>query len=282
MKNGVLALLIFSLLTTAAAGQSLSGSPTVDWQRGELVLDIVLELEPELRLHPKARFRAEAEIEKQLPALFMAAVTEIDLDSFQTVGERLRQDPELFRRLQALRGEKRQSRLSADLDRVEVRYAFSFYGDGGLLAPFIAHSRVRPLPRVLGFVPTRSFTGLVIYAGGAFPAHGKSGEEEIRPALLPDIYDEDMNLLFSAAGCDPAYLKQWGMITYVRGVERLQAGGFVDRVGLNPLKTMARGVFGKNSTDIIIPRQVARQLLARRENHTLLQQGRILVVLSED
>lgn len=282
MKNGALALLIFSLLTAAAAGQSLAVSPVLDWERGELILDIRMEIEPELRLHPKARFLAEAEVEKQLPALFMAAILDIPLDSYTSVGERLREDPGLLQRVQALaaRGEKRQSHFSPDLDRVEVRYAYGLYGEAGLITPFVRHTRARPLPRVLGFVPTRSFTGLVIYAGGAFPAHGKTGEQSIRPALLPDLYDEDMNLIFSAADCDPAYLKRWGMMVYVRGVDRLEAGGFADRIGLHPLRTMARGVFGKNSTDIILPREVARQLLARDENHALLQQGRILVLLS--
>ena len=56
--------------------------------------------------------------------------------------------------------------------------------------------------------------------------------------------------------------------------------GYTERIGLNPLRTMARGVFGKNSTDIIIPREVARQLLAVEENHRLLLEGRVLVVLN--
>jgi hypothetical protein len=284
VKRGALTLLIFSLLSAAAAGQTLSGGATLNWERGELVLDIRLELGPELRLRPTARSLAEAEIEKQLPALFLDAVTDLPLDSYTTLGERLEEDPELFRRFQALgsAGKKSLSRFSPDLGHVEVRYTYSFYGEAGLIVPLIRHTRARPLPRVLGFVPARSFTGLVIYAEGAFPAHGKSGEEAIRPALLPDLYDEDMNLICSAADLDPAALARWGMTAYVRGVDRLEAGGFDERVGLNPLRTMARGVFGRNSTDIILPREVARQLLSRNENQLLLQQGRILVILSAD
>lgn len=282
MKYGALACLIFSLLTAAAAGQSVSGSPTVDWERGELVLDIRLEIEPELRLHPKARFLAEAEIEKQLPSLFLEAVGKIPLDSYTTLAERLQEDPDLFRHFQALAaaGIRSRSRFSAELEHVDVGYTYPFYGEEGLIAQLIRHTRARPLQRVLGFVPSRTFTGLVIYAAGDFPAHGKSGEEAVRPALLPDLYDEDMNLIFSADAADPEYLRRWGNVGYVRGVDRFEAGGYTERIGLNPLKTMARGVFGKNSTDIIIPREVARQLLAVEENHRLLLEGRVLVILN--
>ena len=41
---------------------------------------------------------------------------------------------------------------------------------------------------------------------------------------------------------------------------------------------MARAVFGKNRTDLIIPVLDARRILALPHNTDLLQQGRIIVI----
>jgi hypothetical protein len=42
---------------------------------------------------------------------------------------------------------------------------------------------------------------------------------------------------------------------------------------------MARGVFGRNATDLLLPREAARQLLSREGNRQLLREGRILIIL---
>ena len=54
--------------------------------------------------------------------------------------------------------------------------------------------------------------------------------------------------------------------------------GPADRIGSNPLRILARGVFGRNDTDLLIPTESAHRLLATADNRRLLREGRILVV----
>jgi hypothetical protein len=54
---------------------------------------------------------------------------------------------------------------------------------------------------------------------------------------------------------------------------------FRDRVGELPLLTKARGVFGRNATDLLLSAEVARQLLSRQHNRELLREGKILIIL---
>jgi hypothetical protein len=135
--------------------------------------------------------------------------------------------------------------------------------------------------RRLGFVPSRNFTGLVIYAGGELPAHGKDIRQQVRPAVFPTLYDEDMNPVLSVEMCEPTYLRRWGMVAYA---ESEDDSLLLERIGAAPLRTVARGVFGINATDLLLPKEAVDRLLVREANRELLSQGRILIVIdtSED
>jgi hypothetical protein len=53
----------------------------------------------------------------------------------------------------------------------------------------------------------------------------------------------------------------------------------LSRVGTNPLRIMARGVFGETPTDPIIDREDARVNLTSEVNRRLLREGRVALVL---
>lgn len=250
----------------------------VDWQQGALVLEVALAVDAR-QYGPAGRFEAEREIERLLPGLFMAAAVKIPFDSYRTIGERLKENRDLFRRLEnsaAASVSKRYSRLQEDLQEIRVEYRFPFYGDGGFVSPLISHSRPFPIERRLGFVPSRNFTGLVIYARGELPAHGKDIRQRLQPALFPSLYDEDMNLVLSVQMCDPAYLRRWGMAAYS---DSETESAFLERIGAAPLRTVARGVFGINATDLLLPAEAVKRLLVREANRTLLAQGRVLIII---
>jgi hypothetical protein len=209
----------------------------------------------------------------------MSAVVEIPFDSYRTIGERLKEDQLLFQRLESAAVDsvsKRYSRVREDLREIQVQYRFPFYGEGGFVVPLITHSRPYPVERKLGFVPSRNFTGLVIYAGGELPAHGKDIRQKVRPALFPTLYDEDMNRILSVEMCDPNFLKRWGMVAYS---DSEGDAALLERIGAAPLRTVARGVFGINATDLLLPKEAVDRLLVREANRELLSRGRVLIVI---
>lgn len=251
-----------------------------DWRQGSLILEVTVPLTREERYTPDARFLAESAVENLLPVFYVEGALPLALDSWDTVGSAVRRDPELYQRLSDLAVQAaalESSHLSRDLSQVRLRERFPFYGQNGLIAVFLSHSRPAPIPRVLGFVPSADFTGLVIYAKGDYPSHGKDLRQPVRPALFPEIYDEEMNLVLDARMCDPEMLERWGMVAYTDD----PADRREDRVGTRPLRIVARGVFGRNATDIVIAREDAERLLSRQANRDLLRQGRILVIIDQ-
>ncbi len=256
-------------------------SQQIDWQRGILILEVALAIQAK-EFNPSSRFEAEQEIERLLPGLFMSSAVEIPFDSYRTIGERLKEDRLLFQRMEATAVDsvsKQYSRVREDLGEIHVQYRFPFYGEGGFVVPLIAHSRPYPVERKLGFVPSRNFTGLVIYAEGELPAHGKDIRQQVRPAVFPTLYDEDMNPIFSVQMCDPAFLQRWGMVAYS---DSEADSALLERIGAAPLRTVARGVFGINATDLLLPNDAVARLLVREANREMLSQGRVLIVIPED
>lgn len=283
MKSLLLAGALLAAAVSANADfDELVRSHQLLWGEGAMRLEVRKSVDPATPLSPATRFQAESRIEEALPYLYMEAIEDLPVDSHDRVGDRLEADGALFRALsdQAAAGARRESAAFArDLHAVIVVYRFPLFGEQGLEAAFVHHERPFPIPRILGFAPARAFTGLVILAQGELPSHGKDLRERARAALLPKLFDEDMNPVLSPEMCDPQALRKWGVAGYAYSGEEEALEAFRDRIGDLPLRTKARGVFGRNATDLLLSGEVARQLLSRQHNRDLLRDGRILIIL---
>jgi hypothetical protein len=134
------------------------------------------------------------------------------------------------------------------------------------------------MERVIEWVPTREFTGVVIYAGDPMPLHGTDERVMLQPALLPEIYDENLRPVLVQDMVDPAAIERWGIVHYTRSTD---ADLWRDRVGSQPFRITARRAFGVLPTDILIGEEDADRLLSTEHNRQLLRDGRIVVILPD-
>jgi hypothetical protein len=70
-------------------------------------------------------------------------------------------------------------------------------------------------------------------------------------------------------------IMQWGMVGYL---DRLDEEAIRQRAGTDPLRIVARAVFGRLPVDVVIPVEAARQLLTVAQNVEALRQGKICIV----
>ncbi len=226
---------------------------------------------------PGARHRAERDLEAALPDLFLRFAPSLVVDSWHTLGALVQGSEAALASLSqiARRGTLEDSRMSEDLRSVHVAWSFPLFGRQGLVAGLVSHTVPLPVPRSLADAPTTRYSGLVIYAAEPLPARGTTEQRLPRPALFPRIYDTAMNLVLERLMCEPASLARWGMVAYT---DDPSDPGPADRIGPNPLRVFARGVFGRNDTDLLIPAESADRLLSSEDNRRLLREGRILVV----
>ena len=144
---------------------------------------------------------------------------------------------------------------------------------------FIEHRTGYSLPATLFYVPSAPFSGILIYASGELPVHGENRSAPLEPALFPRIWDSDMNLLFESRMMDREDLLKTGPVAYA---DSLDAPAIAERVGRNPIRILARGVFGLAPTDPIIPREDALAIRNSPEGAELLRRGKIMIVISPE
>ncbi len=263
------------LTQPSAEGHAGRTSGRVDWAAGRVVIESSVPIAG--YADPRARFEAETESRAGLPGLFLSYAPALVISSWDTLGTAAAADPTLTASLAGIAGDGRLdgSSMSEDLATARLAWSFPLFGPGGVASLLVTHQVPSPLPRALGDVAAARYTGVVIYAADPLPSYGTSARRLPRPALFPRIFDDGMSLVLDKEMCDPASLLRWGMVAYAGDPAD---PGSAERVGSNPLRILARGVFGRNDTDLLIPRESARRLLASDENRRLLQEGRIVVV----
>jgi len=275
---------IFAFIYLFAVGTCFSVSAVegirlekrVDWTEGILYMTIIVDIPQESVALPKARQWAEKKVEMNSEELLLQAIGDIPADSFYLIEEYLRiVEPELLNDLKKLAHslQKISSTLSKDLKSCRVEYLLPLYPD--LISLFIKHERPYSPPTLLEWEPTNRFSGIVIYMKDLLPVHGKREEARISPALFPEIYDTDMNLLVEKNAMDPEMLRRWGSFAYTTDFNETP---YTERIGQVPLRILGVGLFGKYNTDIVISRENARKIMATRHNRDLLAQGRVLVI----
>ena len=126
----------------------------------------------------------------------------------------------------------------------------------------------------MDFIPSADFSGIVIYVDNQLPMYGKQSNGAFSPSLFPRIFDEELNLVVGPLMVDPETIRKAGTVGYQTLSDSLDLA----RIGQNPLRLKARGIFGTNNTDLIISTREADKILSRQNNLDLITQGKILII----
>jgi hypothetical protein len=270
---------LFLWTAAAAAHPDSPGFPLqsrVDWKEGVLELTVTRALDPSVDALPRAKSQAASAIDEAFFGLLVQALSTVVADSSRTLGQVASGDSAVFSWVQALARDASTDELALtpDFSRLAARYRIPLFGEHGLTTPLFP-AQDSPIPRRLGYVSTRVFSGLVIYARDPLPSVGTGREEAAVPALFPRLLDEQMNVVLERSMCRGEALARWGMVGYADSIDDNE---ILRRTGQHPLQVAARAVFGKNPVDLVIPTEAARQLLSRAENIDMLKDCRILVI----
>ena len=149
------------------------------------------------------------------------------------------------------------------------------------------HSRAVEPERPLIPIISADYTGIIIIADAELPIRGRREEALVEPCIFPKIWDTNMNLVYERNMFQP--FSQTGnlMVRYAsrESVFRATPSGIEGEMsvllGPNPMRIIAREVFGINPTDPVIDREDALKILSTENNRRLLREGRVLLILNE-
>jgi len=249
-----------------------------NWETAQVDSKIAIDLQRSSLRLPTDRNAAIRLIEQNRSSLLKNAYLSILVDSSHRLGNYLAEEKISLTDINAVinQGKTTPPVLSPELQTAMVYHQNPLQQIANL---FIKHNApYTPSSFPLG-IASRTYTGILIDARGQLPVHGEYSKEKINPCLFPRIWDKDMNLLYEKNIVDPVVAHQQSIVLYTGTLDESM---YRDRIGTEPLRIIARGVFGDNRTDPIISTADAEKILAKKENIQLLREGKIVIICDAD
>jgi hypothetical protein len=285
-RYGVLPVLFLCLRAAVYGEPELQVSGSIEWDKMELNATVNLNLASAGLKLPTGRSQAEEIIDAKYPALLRSHILSLLIDSSNTLADLTDRGDFSLRGAGdiALSANRTPPTLSPDLTGLSASYRIDLTH---ISARLIRHNRAMDIRRPLTPVPAVPYTGIIIIASGELPIHGRNSSALPEPCLFPKVWDTNMNLIYERNMLDPQNTAKTSMVRYVPEGEifRPTPSGLSAElsalVGNNPLRILARGVFGVHPTDPIIDQEDALKILSLETNRRLLRDGRVVIVLNE-
>jgi hypothetical protein len=254
------------------------------WDKQRVEAEIALNLASAGITFLNERVRAEEILASEFPRLIQQLLSSILIDSSSTMGDLINRNEYSIHDLlnTALSAEKIPPSFSLDLQSMSSKYTIYLEN---IRSDLVKHRTTADIPKTMSPVPSRAYTGIVIFANTEVTIHGRQSETLPIPCIFPKIWDSEMNLLYERNMVYPETAKNQGIVRYVDENAVLQDtptgihDELISLVGENPLRIIAQGVFGIHPTDPIINREDALIIISNEENRKLLQEGRVVIVL---
>ena len=262
---------------SAQAQKSPNVSSAVNWQTSTLEVTLSQDVDLTVGNSPSRVYRAQQAIEREFASILFASLLPLQIDSVRTVEDAVHERPELAARIHELADRAQRGLPRPDLDMTSVtrQYRVPIFPD--LAELFVGHRIPFRMERVIDWIPTRDFSGIVIFAADPLPWRGTNEIAYLTPALLPEIFDTDLRPVLEQDMLKPDAIRRWGVVAYT---EEYDEDPWRNRIGAHPLRIMAREAFGTRPTDIVIGREDADRILGSPHNRELLREGRILVIVA--
>jgi hypothetical protein len=271
---------LFVIAAIALPAQETRVTAEVDWTSGTLTVIISRDVPAGGANRPAAAARVQTGIRNDAASLIADELKDLSYDSYYGIEGFLGENEEAMIGLMsaARTATATGTRAATDLRSVEATYQLDLYA--GLASALVTHEEAVPLQRRLGWVPADEYTGVLIYAAEPLPHIDTGRETDLVPVLFPDLYYREeggVHPLAETRNVLPEYLVRWGAIGYTTDP---YATGLSERIGDNPMRIMAIGLFGRQPADPVIRATDAWQLLALESNRRLLAEGRVVVIIS--
>ena len=265
---------IFSALDLNSALESKS---SVDWTKNDFYSSISLDVRKQNLNSPAGKNAAEALIKLKMPSLVKDPLLTLFVDNSNYLGDvvsggsiNLEQITEIIED-----GKRNSPVFSADAKTLNTTNIIKITN---LSAVLVRHQYPYTAQEPLDSVPSRAYTGIIIDARGTVPVHGEYIESEVYPCFFPQIWDDNMNLIYERNMIDRNIASARGIVRYDYSDDDRR---YEDVTGTDPLYIKAYKVYGRNRTDPILRRRDALKILTVPENLELLKSGKVTILLDK-
>ncbi|UPA17887.1 hypothetical protein R5397_02440 [Borrelia sp. MN22-0132] len=280
LLSGLLSFLFLFYSNVSIINDSLSKSSikrTIDWDTKIIYFDIIKPVDEDKfgRVGLDSTSRLVFSVNDFKDTLIRQSLFEMIIDSDNTFEDYFDSDPHLILYFSGLNSilKRGYTKYSEDLKNITVRYELCLFPD--FVNLFIAHSKpyMAFYPLMNTSIDQFVYTGIIIYAGDDYQ-FSSSDVVKLTDAFFIKIYDENIKLYFDKKMVEPDALRKWGMFEYTNDISYKNK----DRVGDYPLRLIAKGVYGKNHSDIILDKYSINKIFSNKNNVNLLREGRLVII----
>lgn len=271
-------LLLIGISVKLFSMENLQWSQEILWEENLVKIEIKAPMDIRDSTLSSTRIDVENSITDNFTNIFLKGVLNIDINSLESVADVINREPGTYFKIDSL-GESLKptySTLATNLEYLSMGYEYRLYPD--LVEIFYSGSENQKVYKSLDHLEYGYYTGLIIYVENELPLYRKGIEGELTKVLFPKIYNEEMEIVVSKTMIEPEYMKKWGMVIYS---DTFDEEKHISRIGISPLRVVAKELFGKNNSDIIISREEGDKLLGNEKNLGVITQGRILIIHRE-
>ena len=271
-------LLIFVVFSSYADERYCTSKSICDWTEGNIDSKLSIDVDKMGLSLPSAKTTSYHILKKYLPSLLKNAYLSVIMDSSHRLGDYLARGDIDLNDLNMImdKGQEKSPVLSQDLRNLIL---FHRIATKDIARFFVKHEVSRlptqsPISRI-----GKVYTGILIDARGKLPIHGEYVDDVLSPCIFPKVWDTNMMVLYEKNMVEPARLMKNNIVVYS---DTLDESSYANIIGAEPLRIIARGIFGQNRTDPIISVQDSAKLLSRKENLKLLSEGRVVILCNKD
>lgn len=275
----------FSSLPTAAADSASSdkketiySESTIDWTAYKFVSNVNLDTQKAGINIPSGKKAANATIDRELPILIKDPLLSLFVNSEHTLSDIILDDTITLEQLTEIieHGKKTPAVFTNGSLNLKTTHYINLTEISSLL---VKHRTPYKNPKPVEQIASRAYSGIIIDARGILPVHGEFVRDNVYPCFFPQIWDENMNLIYERNMGNPDTERAQGLVHYDWSDNEET---YENRIGKDPMHIRARKVYGFNRTDPVISRDDALKILTVPENLQLLREGKIVILLDKE
>lgn len=283
MKRTILSslLLCAALVAPVSAAENkpaISSSSTIDWSKAQFVSEVSLNTETAGISMPSGKRAAINFVETKLPDLIKDPLLSLYVNSSQQLGDLVLANDITLEQLTNIidEGKKTPGIFTNGTLTLKTTHTINLREISSLMIKHhFPYKNAQPIENIA----SRVYSGIIIDARGSLDVHGEFMQDSVYPCFFPQIWDENMNLIYERNMGDPESEFKNGVIGYDW---RDDESAYQSRIGADPLRIKARKVYGHLRTDPVISREDALRILSVPENLKLLQSGKVVVLLDKE
>ena len=238
----------FAGLFSAENKTVISSESTIDWSSSAFVSEVRLDTERAGISMPSGKRASINFMEAKLPDLIKDPLLSLYVNSKQQLGDLIIANDITLEQLTKIidEGKKSPSIFTDGTLTLKTIHTIDLKEISSLM---IKHHFPYRNAKPIDNVSSRVYTGIIIDARGTLDVHGEFMEDSVYPCFFPQVWDENMNLIYERNMGNPEAEFKNGMIGYDW---RDDETNYHSRIGSDPLHIKARKVYGNATLNFLI------------------------------